>query len=157
MYVEKIGKRPELAALFLLLLEWALSLLSRFFSGWLGSLLHYASYVLPLLLFLLLLSTREELMAHRPTKKGLRRVLPLLPIFLASVLPDSNIATIPVPVHKSTTRFFLFIFFAKFARRTASKYGRYFSTASGISIVEGLPYLAIGTQPSAITASGMMG
>lgn len=30
-------------------------------------------------------------------------------------------------------------------------------TASGISMVEGLPYFAIGTHPRAMTASGMMG
>lgn len=41
------------------------------------------------------------------------------------------------------------------------KYGveilKVFSTASGISSVDGVPYSAMGTQPSAITASGIMG
>ena len=40
---------------------------------------------------------------------------------------------------------------------TASQYGRYFSRLSGISIVDGVPYSAIGTHPSEITASGMIG
>lgn len=79
--------RPDVAVLLLLLIEWALSLASSFSGGTLGTLLHYTSYALPVLLFLLFFARHEELApALRPTAAGLGRVLPLLPIFLSSVL-----------------------------------------------------------------------
>lgn len=83
---KRIPMQPEAAALLLLLTEWVLSLASRFFGGLPGSLLYYASYLVPIALFLLFFAERHEIMAERPTAAGLLRVLPLLPVFLAAVM-----------------------------------------------------------------------
>ena len=90
---KRIRMQPEAAALLLLLAEWALSLASRFVGGLPGSLLHYASYLVPIALFLLLLAERREIAAERPTAAGLLRVLPLLPVFLAAVMLVSTVTS----------------------------------------------------------------
>ena len=77
----------ETAVLLLLLCEWALSLASVSIDGVLGNLLGLLSYPVPICLFLLLFSRRQEIhLPLRPTTAGLMRVLPLLPVFLAAVL-----------------------------------------------------------------------
>ncbi|MBQ8351675.1 MAG: CPBP family intramembrane metalloprotease [Clostridia bacterium] len=77
--------RADIVVLLLLLTELALSLVSAYIDGITGELLFYASYLLPLALFLFLFAQRKEL-AICPTATGFFRILPLLPIFLASVL-----------------------------------------------------------------------
>ena len=73
------------AVLLLLFLELACSLATRFVGGVAGTCLHYASYLIPILLFIFFFARPQEL-SLRPTAEGFFRVLPLLPIFLASVL-----------------------------------------------------------------------
>lgn len=90
MSYPKLHTRPEMAVLLLLLAEWGLSFAVPFTHGLTATLLYYASYLLPIAIFALLFAKREELAAHRPTVGGLRRVLPLLPIFLAAVLLTSS-------------------------------------------------------------------
>jgi membrane protease YdiL (CAAX protease family) len=91
MQDKRLYDQPEMAALVLLLLEWGLSLLSLFVNGLPGQVLHYASYLVPIALFLCLFTKREEILAHRPTPAGFLRVLPFLPIFLAAVLLVSTV------------------------------------------------------------------
>ena len=83
--------RPDAAVLLLLLAELALSLAAGMAGGVASRLLHYASYLLPLALFLLFFAGQGCLAAQRPTVAGLRRVLPLLPIFLAAVMLVSTL------------------------------------------------------------------
>lgn len=83
--------KPAWAALLLLMLEWAFSLGAALVGGAPATILSYLAYLVPLSLFLLFGCEKGELQAHRPTAVGFRRILPLLPLFLASVMLVSAI------------------------------------------------------------------
>ena len=101
---KKIPISTDSAVLLLLMLEWLLSLAAAYASGIAASLLAVLSYLVPIIVFLLFFATRDELLAHRPRTAGLVRTLPLLPIFLASVMLVSTLTgvamrALSLPIH----------------------------------------------------------
>lgn len=91
MFASKFRSKPTWAALLLLMLELAFSVGAALLSGVASTALSYAAYLVPLLLFLAFGCEKDEWKAHRPTAQGFFRVLPLLPLFLASVMLVSTI------------------------------------------------------------------
>ncbi len=76
--------RPIASAAWLLILQTMLSLLSSTVGGAWGYAIHLLSFALPIALFVLLSRRMGFALPQPPTAAGARRVLPLLPLFLAS-------------------------------------------------------------------------
>ena len=76
--------RPIATAAWLLILQTLLSLLSSLVGGIGGYAIHLLSFALPIALFVLLSRRMGIALPQPPTAAGVRRVLPLLPLFLVS-------------------------------------------------------------------------
>lgn len=75
---------PIATAAWLLILQTLLSLLSSLVGGVGGYAIHLLSFALPIALFLFLARRMGIALPQPPTAAGMRRVLPLLPLFLVS-------------------------------------------------------------------------
>ena len=78
------GRVPLATAAWLLILQTLLSLLASLVGGGAGYAIHLLSFALPTALFVLLSRRMGLGLPSLPTAAGMRRVLPLLPLFLVS-------------------------------------------------------------------------